>query len=256
MRINVPARSFTALVASIAGCVDGAGVRQHDTMYAAISRAEPDHPRAIDDAALVVDGELDRGAIVAAVLERNPDLEVARATWRAAVAAYPSAVALEDPMASYSIAPFSIDSGVPFGTSTSRCARSLPWPRPTPAPRRRRERRCRSRAGRPRIASTPTFAEAAVHAFDDDYIAARALEINQHHLELLERIEQSAVRAVHDGARVTARPPRGSRTHHRARARALDARERPARRGRQSALNRLLRPQGDRRPGGRRRPRT
>jgi len=193
MHIHCHARSCSVLVTVLAGCVDGAHVRQHDTLYAASSRAESDHIRAagLDDASLVVNGALDRAAVVAAVLARNPDLDAARATWRAAVAAYPSAVALDDPMASYALAPFSIGSAAQFGQQVE-LRQKLPWPG---------KRRLRGDAA---LADADAMqadyeslrlelAEAAVQAFDDDYIAVRALEINRHHRELLERLERSAL---------------------------------------------------------------
>lgn len=193
MSMNYHARLSSVLVTGLAGCINGAHVRQHDILYAAVSRADSDRARVqdVDDASLVVGGELDRAKVVAAVLARNPDLDVARATWRAAVAAYPSAIALDDPMASYAIAPFSIGSDVPFGQRIEVSQR-LPWPG-------KRELR-----GDAAIADAEAMqadyeslrldlAEAAVQAFDDLYIAARALEINHHHRELLERIERSAL---------------------------------------------------------------
>ena len=129
MSMNYHARLSSVLVTGLAGCINGAHVRQHDILYAAVSRADSDRARVqdVDDASLVVGGELDRAKVVAAVLARNPDLDVARATWRAAVAAYPSAIALDDPMASYAIAPFSIGSDVPFGQRIEVSQR-LPWP--------------------------------------------------------------------------------------------------------------------------------
>jgi len=162
-------------------------------MVVAVARAGSERASAgeLDGAALVVNGQLDRAAIVAAVLARNPDLDAARAAWRAAVAAYPTAVALDDPMARYAVAPFSIGSEAPFGQRLE-LSQELPWPG---------RRRLRGDAA---LASAEAahadvealrldLAEAAVQAFDDLYIAARALEINQHHRELLERIERSVI---------------------------------------------------------------
>ena len=105
------------VIVGLASCINGARVRQHDAMAAAITRDTSERPRteAVDASSLVVDGALDRAAVVAAVLARNPDLDSARAAWRAAVAAFPSAVSLDDPTASYALAPFSIGSDVAFG---------------------------------------------------------------------------------------------------------------------------------------------
>lgn len=192
MSLQHPARWATALAAAAAGCADAAGAQRHDTLYAALSRAESEHARApADGASLVAGGALDRAAVVAAVLARNPELDAARATWRAAVAAYPPAVALDDPMASYAIAPFSIGASVPLGQRVE-LSQKLPWPG---------ERRHRGDAANAEAEAAQAdldalrldLAEAAVQAFEDYYVATRALAINQHHHQLLERIETSAV---------------------------------------------------------------
>ncbi|HEX8110341.1 MAG TPA: TolC family protein [Kofleriaceae bacterium] len=138
-----------------------------------------------------MDGALDRAAVVAAVLAHNPDLDAVRATWRAAVAAFPSAISLDDPVASYALAPFSIGSDARFGQRIE-ISQKLPWPG-------KRELRGDAALADAEAAQADfeslqlDLAEAAVQAFDDDYIATRALDINQHHRELLERIERSAL---------------------------------------------------------------
>jgi outer membrane protein TolC len=193
MRLEYLTRVLPRVVVVLAGCVDSARMHQHDAMYAAVSRAVAERAQihSLDDAALVVDGALDRAAVVAAVLARNPDLDAARAAWRAAVAAFPSAVALEDPMASYALAPFSIGSNVPFGQRIE-IAQKLPWPGKRAL--RGDAALADAEAARADLDSIRLdLAEAAVQAFDDNYIAARALDINQHHRELLERIERSAL---------------------------------------------------------------
>jgi cobalt-zinc-cadmium efflux system outer membrane protein len=98
MHVAHLARWSPALVA-VAGCVAGGGAGPHDALVAAVARAESERARVppLEDASLVVDGALDRAAVVAAVLARNPDLDAARDGWRAAVAAYRPAVALDDP---------------------------------------------------------------------------------------------------------------------------------------------------------------
>lgn len=212
MCINSHARLGSVLVTGLVGCVNGAQVRQHDTLEAALSRAESEHARVqdMDDASLVAGGALDRAKLVAAVLARNPDLDVARATWRAAVAAYPSAVTLDDPMASYGVAPFSIGSDVPFGQRIE-INQKLPWPG---------KRKLRGDAaiadGEAMQADYESLrldlAEATVQAFDDLYIAARALEINHHHRELLDRIEKSAM-AQYTAGHASQQDPIEAHTH-------------------------------------------
>lgn len=193
MRIHSFVGSLPALAAALAGCADGAGTLRHDSLVAALARAEsgPVRGGALDGAAVARGGRLDRAALVAAVLARNPELDAARAAWRAAVAAYPPAVALDDPMARYAVAPFSIGSDAPFGQRIE-LAQKLPWPGR------------RALRGEVAIADAEAaeadldavrldLAEATVQAFDDLYIAARALEINQHHRDLLERIERGVI---------------------------------------------------------------
>ena len=71
---------------------------------------------------------LEREDLVAAVLARNPSLETARQGWRAALARYPQAKALEDPMLTYELAPASIASDdVRFGQSF-KLSQNLPLP--------------------------------------------------------------------------------------------------------------------------------
>ena len=193
MQFHPHTRLWSAAVLALAGCADAAAARRYDTLHAAAARAEHDEAGAatLDDGGLIVDGALDRAAVVAAVLARNPDLEAARATWRAAVAGYRSSVALEDPMARYALAPFSLGSSAPFGQQIE-ISQKLPWPGK------------RALRGDAALADAEAMqadyaslrldlAEAAVQAFDDDYVAVRALEINRHHRELLGRIESSAL---------------------------------------------------------------
>jgi outer membrane protein, heavy metal efflux system len=205
------ARLSPALVA-VAGCVAGARVRPHDTLVAAVARAEAARDRTppLDDASLAVDGALDRAAVVAAVLARNPDLDAARAAWRAAVAAYPSAVALEDPTARYALAPLSLGSDARFGQRIE-VSQKLPWPG-------RRQLRGDAAVADAEAAQADLealrldLAQAAVQAFDDDYVAVRALDINQHHRELLERIERSVI-AQYTAGRASPQDPLEVRAH-------------------------------------------
>lgn len=179
-----------ALLAS--GCAETSGARAHDGMVRLLARTERDRAPASQEERPGVGGAtLDRRALVTAVLARNPELEVARETWRASVASYTVATALEDPMASYVVAPFTIGSSVRF-SQTVELRQKLPWPGK------------RSSAGDAALADADAakadlatlqldLAGATIEAFDDDYVAARALEVNKHHRELLERIEKGVL---------------------------------------------------------------
>jgi len=178
------------LIVVVPACAGGAGMREHDAMIATLGRIDRDRPAQLVDEVVIGGTVLDRAQLVAAVLARNPDLDAARATWRVAVAAYPSAVTIDDPRLSYEVAPFSIGSPVPFGQRVE-LSQKLPYPGK------------RAAAGDAALASADAaeadydtlrleLAEATVHVFDDDYVAARALEVNTHHHELIERIYKSA----------------------------------------------------------------
>ena len=181
--------STWALATIVVGCAETSGSRSHDAMTLALARC--DRERASDHELALGGAVLDRAALVAAVLARNPELDAARETWRAAAAGYTGAVALDDPIASYLVAPFTIGASVPF-SQTIELRQKLPWPGK------------RKLAGAAVLADAEAaesdvetlrldLAEATVNAFDDLYVAARALEVNAHHRELLARIEQSAL---------------------------------------------------------------
>ena len=181
---------FFILLIVVAPACAGTGMREHDAMIATLGRIDRDRPAQLVDEVVLGATVLDRAQLVAAVLARNPDLDAARATWRAAVAGYPSAVTIDDPRLTYEVAPFSIGSAVPFGQRVE-LSQKLPYPGK------------RAAAGDAALAGADAaeadydtlrleLAEATVHAFDDDYVATRALEVNTHHHELIERISKSA----------------------------------------------------------------
>lgn len=78
--------------------------------------AQVHHDTDVRLAALLGAPRLNRGLLIAAVLERNPGIAAAREGWRAAVARYPQQVGWEDPMVSYRSYPLSLGrSGVAYG---------------------------------------------------------------------------------------------------------------------------------------------
>ena len=170
----------------VAGCVGPAGARAHEATLVELHRLEPTGPAQLDDELALGTPALDRAALVAAVLGRNPELDQARETWRAAAAAYPATVAGADPMLTYEVAPFSITGQVPYG-------QRIELRQKLPSPRRRElageaaladADAARADYGTLRLA----LAEAAVQAFDDDNVAARAVEVNAHHRAMLDQI--------------------------------------------------------------------
>lgn len=178
--------SFTLL---LVGCGAGAQSRREDALwreYRELARAKRD-----DGAALFAgDAQLERSALVDAVLARNPDVAAARAALRAALAEVPQAASLDDPMVGYSVAPLSIVGDAPFGHEVE-VRQKLPFPG---------KRRLRAEAALAEAEAAAAqidvvrleLAQMTSEMFDDYYVVARALEINAHHQELMTELRDSA----------------------------------------------------------------
>jgi len=134
---------------------------------------------------------LERRALVEQVLERNPTVRASRHAWRAALARYPQARALDDPMLGVGVAPLSLGSNDVDAAPKIELSQKLPF---------LGKRRLRGEAA---LAE----AEAAAHDFEavrlrlatmasllfDEYaLAARSLEINDEHVSLLSEFKQIA----------------------------------------------------------------
>jgi outer membrane protein TolC len=142
--------------------------------------------------------------LVEAVMARNPNLEAAREGWRAALAQYRQATALEDPRLSYSLAPRSIGSSVPFGQEIE-LRQMFPFP------------------GKLGLSGAVAMAEAEVARADyevvrlelasmaallayEAYWIERALEINEDHIRFLEEVRAIAS-ARYESGTVTQEEP-------------------------------------------------
>lgn len=184
MRVVLVSILFTA------GCLPPGGAHARESRLGELLRADRAHGES-GAASIRFDGaSLDRSTLVAAVLARNPDLDAARESWRATTREYPGAVAWSDPMVTYEVAPLSIGSSVPFGQRIQLSQR-VPYPGK------------RQLAGDVALADADAaqadyetlrleLAETTVHAFDDYYVAMRALDVNAHHHEIIQRIQKSA----------------------------------------------------------------
>lgn len=153
-----------------------------------------DRARADSDArvaAAVSTAQLDRRTLINAVLGTNRDVEAMRQGWRAALAEVSAAGALDDPMASYELAPFSIGSSDAQFGQRIELSQKLPWP------------------GKRALAKDAAVADAAVmrgdfraaqlevatlasQLYDDAYLSARALEVNDQHRALIEQMKNVA----------------------------------------------------------------
>ena len=192
---GAPRRHIAAVAAAmLVGCGASSQGQRYGDMLVDLRRSAPAVAGARSDGRDLFAGaaELDRAALIEAVLARNPDVESARQAWRAALAGVSQATAFEDPMLSYSFAPLSIvdDKGIPYG-QTVEVGQTFPF------------------FGKRRLAGEVALAEAeamkgeleqvrlelsvmASNLYDDYYVAARALDINRHHSEILRQVRKSA----------------------------------------------------------------
>ncbi len=141
--------------------------------------------------------DLDRNELIGAVLNRNPSIESASQAWRAAVYRYPQAIALDDPMISYAFAPGSIGNQT-FNDQPLRFGQTIELSQKFPFPGKRALQGEVTLADAQKMQgdfelvklelalTTSTF-------FDDYYLIEKALEINSHHLRLLQDSKNSIV---------------------------------------------------------------
>lgn len=135
--------------------------------------------------------ELDRAALITAVLARNPTVAAAREAARASLTEIRQVTALDDPRLGYDFAPLSIASdAVRYGQRIT-LRQKLPFPGK------------RRLAGEAALALAEAdaaevevvrleLAQLASELYDAYYVVARALEINAHHRTLLDQIKKSA----------------------------------------------------------------
>jgi len=143
--------------------------------------------------------ELDRALLIRRVLERNPTLRAAHSAFGAALERYPQARAFDDPMLGYQLAPRSLSSSEVDSGQRFDLKQSLPFPG---------KRRLRGDAALAEAAASRHDLEAlrvelaalASTAFDDYYLALRALEINADHADLLRVLSRSALARYRAGA--------------------------------------------------------
>ena len=171
---------------AVAGCA-GALDRKHDydTMLGELRRDEPSRA----DAELPATSVLERGALIRAVLARNPGIAAMREAWRAAAADVRAAGTLDDPMVTYELAPLSIDSSARFG-QRAQVSQKLPWPGK------------RALEGDVAVAEAEMahqdvravrleLAEIASSLFDDYALVVQELDVNEHHRMITEQMKKA-----------------------------------------------------------------
>jgi outer membrane protein TolC len=159
--------------------------------HAAQARPNPDDPFA--GAA-----HLDRAVLVAEVLRRNPSVEAAREAWRAARSRVAQERGLDDPMLSYEIAPLSLfadDSA--YEHSAGRLGHTIQIEQrlPVPGARALRAEMAEAEAAMARESQAELELDLALAAsvlHDDWYVVHRALDVNAHHIEVVQALRQSA----------------------------------------------------------------
>ncbi len=180
-----------AMFVFLNGCA-AAGASSFDSMQADYERASdrPRGPRAEDDH--VLEGPvIDRAAYVRAVLRRNPTIASARQGWREAIARVRQAGSFDDPMIDLSIAPLSIGSSSARTGYNVGISQKLPW-----FGKRSLESAVASaeaQAAKSDFEATRReLALTALVLYDQYFVAARSLEINAQHRELMRTLHAGA----------------------------------------------------------------
>jgi len=155
-------------------------------------RSEADAPAAdLDDRLFEGFEHLDREALIARVLERNPTVRAARYAWRAALERYPQVTSLDDPMLGAGVAPRSIGSSTVDDAPKFDLSQKLPFPGKL-ALRGEAALAEAEAASHDVEAVRLRLATMASQLFDDYTLAARSLAINAQHVALLEDFQQIA----------------------------------------------------------------
>lgn len=190
-----PAQASAALLLAalaLAGCASPElGARHRELEKSFIARAPAIAPSEDEDPFARVP-RLEREQLVQEVLRRNPSLGAARHAWRAMLERYPQQTSLDDPSAGFGVAPRSIGSNAVRDGYTGELAQRLPFPGKL------------SLRGEIALASAEAaegdfealrrrLAETASLLFDDYYLLARAIEINDAHVLLLEELREIAI---------------------------------------------------------------
>ena len=190
------ARAAAVSALALAACGTTQGER-YQSMREQIDRA-PARADETGDDSLRGASELSRGALVASVLARNPTIDAARSAWRAALARYPQATALADPTFSYATRPRSYGSDQVDPANDVALSQALPFPGKLGL---RGERALdEAEAAESELATARTrVASLASIAFDDYWVAARALELIAGQRDLLSQARAVALHRYETG---------------------------------------------------------
>jgi outer membrane protein, heavy metal efflux system len=196
-----------ASLASLCGCAGLAGPARYDALDHQLGALEVASPAADEVNPSFGAQALERGALVAEVLRRNPGVAAARAAWRAALARYPQETALDDPLLAYSLAPRSVGSHQVDTSQRVEVSQALPFPGKL-ALRGAVALGEAEAAARDYEAVRLRLAAMASTLYDDWWLAARSLDITRRHLELVRELRPIAVASYESGAATPQEPLR------------------------------------------------
>ncbi len=191
--------ALAALAAGGSGCASTSRAADSPLTVPGSSRSSSFEPgfRGTSDRAVRAP-VLERAAFVRAVLELNPTLGAARHGFRAALARVRETSTFDDPTLDMSVAPLSIaPSGAPFGFEVG-VSQKLRWFGKRGLEREAAQAEAAA-ANSDYEAVKRELALSALLLYDDYFVAARSLEINEEHVALLHAMHESAVAAFASG---------------------------------------------------------
>ncbi len=192
MQNGIGARAVAVLSLALGACASSGQSERYDAMRVQLARARAESAPSADVDPLASTAELSRSALVAAVLERNPGVELARASWQAALARYPQETALSDPIFGYSVRPRSFGSDEVEHANDFMLSQDLPFPGKL-ALRGERALAEADVAANELDTERVKLAALASRLFDEYWLSERALDTNAQHVALLDEARRVAL---------------------------------------------------------------
>lgn len=188
------ARVCAAAVALSAGlaCASADQMERYRAQRREIARPEVAAATAGQGDPLAGAALLSRTDLVSQVLARNPGLEASRSAWQAALSRYPQVVSLPDPTLGYSLRPRSISDREVDPAHDVELSQPLPFPGKLGL-RGEIALASADAASEGVAAERVRLAALASIAFDEYWLADRALETNAQHLAFLEELHATAL---------------------------------------------------------------
>jgi len=188
----VSARAGWVLALALCACASAEQSDHYVALRARIEAAPGPAATAAEPEPIGSSGELSRPALVELVLARNPGVDAARSAARAALARWPQERALPDPMFGYGLRPQSLSSSQVDPGHDFELSQGLPFPGKLELRGERALSEADAAEGelareRVRLASLASI------AFDQYWLAERALETNARESELLAQAHEVAL---------------------------------------------------------------